>query len=106
MAMGDKISRQRAYKFIKGELRIRSAKIQEKTLEMAQLHGLEEELELAQLHKELGGKIGIADILKGLHDGTLDPTEGLVTAFRNRVGTSFPEERITAYLITPFIPDP
>ena len=92
--MGDKTSRQEAYKFIKREIESLRSKIPEGPNE------------IVQLNNALRGTEELVDILKGLKDGTLDPTEGLITAFKDFVGPLVSEDQIDAYLIKPFISDP
>ena len=89
--MGDKTSRQEAYKFIKSEIESLRSTIPE---------GPEE---IAQLNNALHGNEELADILEGLRDGTRDPTEGLVTTFRDFVGPLVSEDRVNEILIKPFV---
>ena len=89
--MGDKISRQEAYKFIKSEIESLRSTIPEGPNE------------IAQLNNALHGTEELTDILTGLRDGTLDPTEGLITTFKDFVGPLVSEDRINEILIKPFI---
>lgn len=61
--------------------------------------------EITELADVLGGKFGLKDALRGLREGTLDPTEQLVKAFKDFVGPTVSGFEISANLIEPFKPD-
>jgi hypothetical protein len=61
--------------------------------------------EITELADVLRGKFGLKDALRGLKDGTSDPTDQLIEAFTDYVGQTVPDFEISANLIEPFKPD-
>ena len=59
----------------------------------------------AQLADVLGGTIELTDSLRLLREGKHNPTNRLVTAFKNLVGDFEAEAEIDSHLITPFKTD-
>jgi len=56
----------------------------------------------AQLADVLGGTIELTDSLRLLREGKHNPTNRLITAFRNLVKGFEPDSEVDAYLVAPF----
>lgn len=76
---------------------------------LKKIFGIPESLadEITALADALGGQFGLKDALRGLRDGTLNPTEQLIDAVKNKsfIGDFIPEADIQANLINPFKPE-
>lgn len=60
--------------------------------------------EITELADALGGQFGLKDNLRGLRDGTSNPSPQLIDALKNKsmIGKQIPQEAIEASLIVPF----
>ena len=60
--------------------------------------------EVTALADALGGQFGLKDSLRGLRDGTSNPSSQLIAALKEKsmIGEQIPQETIEANLIDPF----
>lgn len=58
--------------------------------------------EITALANVLGGKFGLKEALKGLRDGTQDPTVQLINAIKDFLGPTVSDSEISAVMINPF----